>query len=73
MKLSKVLLLVACGTALAFLLRRSSRRQTLTDDFDTKTPANKLDNLPNSVADDLDENLSTQNDSHQSDNTPHNL
>lgn len=72
MKLSKVLLLVACGTALAFLPRRSSRRQTLTDDFDTKIPANKLDNLSNSVSDDLGEKLDIQNSSHQSDNTPSN-
>lgn len=72
MKLSKVLLLVACGTALAFLPRRSSRRQTLTDNFDTKTPANKIDNLSNSVSDDLDENLGIQNSSHQSDKTPSN-
>lgn len=72
MKLSKVLLLVACGTALAFLPRRSSRRQTLTDDFDTKTLPNKLDNLPNSVSDDLGEKLGVQNSSHQSDNTPNN-
>lgn len=72
MKLSKVLLLVACGTALAFLPRRSSRRQTLADDFDTKTLPNKLDNLSNSVSDDLGEKLDIQNSSHQSDNTPSN-
>lgn len=70
MKLSKVLLLAVCGTALAFLPRRSSRRQTLTDNFDNHTASNP-NNGSNSVSADLNDNVSTQN-RHQSDNAPNN-